>query len=72
MGHSSITVTLDRYGHLMPGHEEEAAMMLASYLEPGSRGMGAAACVESSADGRAKPADSRAVRVAHETPIATS
>jgi hypothetical protein len=32
-GHSSITVTLDRYGHLMPGNEVEAAGMLASYLE---------------------------------------
>ena len=27
MGHSSITITLDRYGHLMPGNEEEAAEM---------------------------------------------
>jgi integrase len=33
MGHSSITVTLDRYGHLMPGNEEEAATMLGAYLE---------------------------------------
>ncbi len=33
MGHSSITVTLDRYGHLMPGHEDEAAAMLGAYLE---------------------------------------
>jgi integrase len=33
MGHSSITVTLDRYGHLMPGHEGEAAAMLSGYLE---------------------------------------
>jgi integrase len=33
MGHSSITVTLDRYGHLMPGHEDEAAAMLDAYLE---------------------------------------
>jgi integrase len=33
MGHSSITMTLDRYGHLMPGHEGEAAAMLAEYLE---------------------------------------
>ena len=33
MGHSSITVTLDRYGHLMPGNEREAAGMLATYLE---------------------------------------
>jgi integrase len=32
MGHSSITVTLDRYGHLMPGNEGEAAEMLAAYL----------------------------------------
>ncbi len=33
MGHSSITITLDRYGHLMPGSEAEAAGMLAAYLE---------------------------------------
>jgi integrase len=33
MGHSSITITLDRYGHLMPGNEEEAATMLTTYLE---------------------------------------
>jgi integrase len=32
MGHSSITVTLDRYGHLMPGAEKEAAGMLDAYL----------------------------------------
>jgi len=32
MGHSSITVTLDRYGHLMPGSEDEAAGMLEDYL----------------------------------------
>ena len=25
MGHSSITVTLDRYGHLMPGADEALA-----------------------------------------------
>jgi integrase len=33
MGHSSITVTLDRYGHLMPGNENEAAGLLDAYLE---------------------------------------
>jgi len=33
MGHSSITVTLDRYGHLMPGSEAEAAGMVEAYLE---------------------------------------
>ena len=32
MGHSSITVTFDRYGHLMPGNEAEAAGLLDSYL----------------------------------------
>ena len=33
MGHSSITITLDRYGHLFPGNEEEAAGLLDSYLD---------------------------------------
>jgi integrase len=33
MGHASITITLDRYGHLMPGNEEEAAGLLNAYLE---------------------------------------
>jgi integrase len=32
MGHSSITVTLDRYGHLFPGSESEAAVLLDAYL----------------------------------------
>lgn len=32
MGHSSITVTLDRYGHLMPGNESDAAALLDTYL----------------------------------------
>lgn len=33
MGHSSIKVTFDLYGHLMPGSEREAAGMLDAYLE---------------------------------------
>ena len=33
MGHSAITITLDRYGHLMPGNEGEAAALLDTYLE---------------------------------------
>lgn len=33
MGHSSITVTLDRYGKLFPGSENEAAVLLNAYLE---------------------------------------
>ena len=32
LGHSSITTTLDTYGHLMPGSEEEAASLLDAYL----------------------------------------
>ena len=33
MGHASISITLDRYGHLMPGNENEAAQLLDDYLE---------------------------------------
>ncbi len=32
MGHSSIKVTFDLYGHLMPGTEAEAAGLLDRYL----------------------------------------
>ena len=32
VGHSSISITLDRYGHLMPGNEDEAAQLLDEYL----------------------------------------
>ncbi|MET0306286.1 MAG: tyrosine-type recombinase/integrase [Solirubrobacterales bacterium] len=32
MGHSSITVTYDRYGHLMPGTEGEAANLVSEYV----------------------------------------
>ena len=33
LGHSSVTITYDRYGHLMPGNEDEAAALLDAYLE---------------------------------------
>jgi len=33
LGHSSIAVTLDRYGHLMPGSEDEAVALVDAYLE---------------------------------------
>jgi len=35
MGHASLTITVDRYGHLMPGNEEEAAAagLLDGYLQ---------------------------------------
>jgi hypothetical protein len=35
MGYSSIQVTLDRYGHLMPGAESEAASRLDALLANG-------------------------------------
>ena len=33
MGHANISITMDRYGHLMPGSEEEAAGLLDTYLD---------------------------------------
>jgi integrase len=32
IGHSSVLITFDRYGHLMPGNEAEAAGLLDAYL----------------------------------------
>jgi integrase len=32
MGHASVQITYDRYGHLMPGAEEEAAGLLDAYI----------------------------------------
>lgn len=32
LGHATITITLDRYGHLMPGSEVEARTLLNTYL----------------------------------------
>ena len=46
MGHSSITITLDRYGHLFQGNEGEAAKLLNEYLLDQATGAG------SGADGR--------------------
>ena len=33
MGHASVTITLDRYGHLLPGSVAEAGELLAARLE---------------------------------------
>jgi integrase len=33
LGHASITITLDRYGHLLPGNETEAAELLDTWLQ---------------------------------------
>ena len=32
-GHANIAITLDRYGHLLPGNEGEAAALLDAYLQ---------------------------------------
>jgi hypothetical protein len=38
MEHASVTMTLDRYGRLVPGSEVEAAGLLDAYLERAAAG----------------------------------
>lgn len=33
LGHASVTITLDRYGHLFPGAEAEATALVDDYLD---------------------------------------
>jgi integrase len=40
MGHSSITTTYDRYGHLLPDTEQESAELLQAFLDAGKVGVG--------------------------------
>lgn len=35
MGHESITITFDSYGHLMPGGEGEGRLASRQYIEGG-------------------------------------
>jgi len=53
MGHANIAVTMDRYGHLMPGNEAEAAELLDAFLAPA--GIEAVATVEGRAEEAASP-----------------
>jgi fructose-1-phosphate kinase PfkB-like protein len=46
MGHASIDITFNRYGHLMPGSEEEVGQLLAAYVA-GGNGIGMADTVSS-------------------------
>jgi integrase len=41
MGHANIRITLDQYGHLLPGAEDEAAELLDAFLarQVGSAGI---------------------------------
>ena len=41
MGHANISITFDRYGHLMPGNEQEAADLLDAYLVRAEEAAGA-------------------------------
>lgn len=52
MGHANIGVTLDLYGHLMPGSEGEAAGMLDSYL---ARAAGGDTTIRTAANHAAAP-----------------
>jgi integrase len=38
MGHANISITLDRYGHLMPGAEDETAALMDAYLQAAQAG----------------------------------
>jgi integrase len=37
MGHASISITLDRYGHLFPRSQDKATELVDSYLERSTR-----------------------------------
>jgi hypothetical protein len=52
MGHASVTITFDRYGHLMPGSEEEAASLLDADLTRASDAIDAAHLASSERTGR--------------------
>jgi integrase len=45
MGHAQIAITLDRYGQLMPGNEDESAALLDGYLARSMAHAGRAALV---------------------------
>ena len=40
IGHASISITMDRYGHLMPGSEAKATGRLNAYLESATKVVG--------------------------------
>jgi integrase len=54
MGHANISITLDRYGHLMPGSEEEAAGLLDVYLARAAGSAPAAAEKKEGSDASAR------------------
>jgi integrase len=57
MGHSNIRITLDQYGHLLPGAENEAAGLLDAFL---ARQVGGAEAERTTAQTTARPLQSQA------------
>jgi integrase len=56
MGHATIRITLDQYGHLLPGAKEEAAGLLDAFL---ARQLGGADLGRTAAQSAARPAPAR-------------
>jgi integrase len=46
LGHASVTITYDRYGHLMPGSEDEAVKLVDDYIERTTGAFSGAQAVE--------------------------
>ena len=63
MGHANIAVTMDRYGHLMPGTEAEAAQLLSRYMEA-QRKAAEEAAREAESDGTGAPTGARTADLA--------
>jgi integrase len=66
MGHAEIATTLDRYGHLMPGSEEEAAGLLDTYLDAQRERAEEAARAAGGVHGEGLTGAPTGARVAHE------
>ena len=56
MGHANIGITLDQYGHLLPGAEDEAAGLLDAFL---ARQVGGASAEPTAARTAAHPANAQ-------------
>jgi integrase len=56
MGHANIRVTLDQYGHLLPGAEDEAVALLDAFL---ARQVGGSESAPTAAQTAAHPAETR-------------
>jgi integrase len=63
MGHAKIAITIDLYGHLMPGSEAEAADLLDLFLARDAEGDRDSASPETSPDPSESAVQSRCARV---------